>query len=71
MSLALVCYSIGIAWLVIGAFVLLGAARAGLRAGGLDPLGPFLGNGERAAVDGALAIEPQGFGGSDVPGERR
>jgi hypothetical protein len=49
--LALGCASVGIAWFMIGAFVLGGAATAVLRLSMWDPLGLFLGTGELAAAD--------------------
>ena len=69
-GLALACTAIGVAWAVIGGFVLAGAALAALRLSGLDPLGPLLGTGEPGNVDYSLVTsKPQGFGGSDVPVE--
>lgn len=68
-GLALACIAIGVAWSVIGGFVLTGAAFAALRLSGLDPLGPLLGTGELANVDHSLTAPPQGFGGLDVPAD--
>ena len=65
-GLALACSAIGVAWFVIGAFVLAGAGLAALRLSGLDEFGLFLGSGELAKVDYSLTSKAQGFGGSDV-----
>ena len=64
---ALLCAFTGVAWSLIGAFVLTGAALAAMRLIGLDPLGRFLESGELAT---AVTFEaPQGFGGVDVPAD--
>ncbi len=63
-GLALACIAIGVAWFVIAALVLAGAAPAALRLSGLDPFGTILGTGELAQIDHSL--EPQAFGGLDV-----
>ena len=62
----------GVAWSLIAAFVLAGAAFAALRFSGLDPLGPLLGTGEPADIDHtADTSSRQGFGGADVPDDAR
>jgi poly-beta-1,6-N-acetyl-D-glucosamine synthase len=69
--LALGCFAVGIAWLMIAAFVLGGAATAALRLSMCDPLGPFLGTGELSAADYTMVAAPQGFGGLDVTADTR
>ncbi len=62
------CIALGVAWSVIGALVLAGAAMAALRLSGLDPFGLLLGTGEPATTHHAVgAPDHQGFGGLDVP----
>jgi biofilm PGA synthesis N-glycosyltransferase PgaC len=67
-GLALGCSTIGVAWLMIAAFVLAGAAAAAFRLINLDPFGLLLGRGEPAKPQREVrASPPRGFGGPDVP----
>jgi hypothetical protein len=65
---AVACTAIGVAWLLIAVFVLVGAAFAALRLANLDPCGLLLGTGEPASTTHAVGTSNhQGFGGPDVP----
>jgi hypothetical protein len=69
-GLALVCDSLGVAWSIIAALVLAGAALAALRLSGLDPCGILQGTGEPATLHHSVgAPTHQGFGGVDVPSD--